>query len=139
MQALQRLGKPGTFGYSLAEQLAGQAGISKDLYFMLSQPGAIDKLHEQSDARHEAFRRMGLDYDEAGKASVDFQNKVRSLGYDDESPEVRYCLRQLEDLVLEMSEKEKLGFLEARALLVQYLKDLMQRGLVVIVASSQKD
>ena len=40
--------------------------------------------------------------------------------------------RTLEDLIDEMVAEDKLTFLEARALLVHYLKDLMQRGLVVI-------
>ena len=43
--------------------------------------------------------------------------------------------RTLEQLIMELASAEKLTFLEARALLVQYLKDLMQRGLVVIAAS----
>jgi len=45
--------------------------------------------------------------------------------------------RTLEDLVVELSADEKLAFLEARALLVHYLKDLMQRGLVVIVGARE--
>jgi hypothetical protein len=40
--------------------------------------------------------------------------------------------RTLEDFIDELSARDKLTFFEARALLVQYLKDLMQRGLVVI-------
>lgn len=43
----------------------------------------------------------------------------------------------VEDLVLDLAENEKLGFLEARSLIVQYLKNLMERGLVVIV--NEKD
>ena len=46
--------------------------------------------------------------------------------------------RTLEDFVVELSTEEKLTFLEARALLDHYLKDLMQRGLVVVVAERQK-
>lgn len=44
--------------------------------------------------------------------------------------------RTLEDLIDELSAEEKLTFLEARALLVHYLKDLMQRGLVVIASEA---
>lgn len=38
----------------------------------------------------------------------------------------------LENLIDSLAAEEQLTFLEARALLVQYLRDLMQRGLVVI-------
>ena len=37
------------------------------------------------------------------------------------------------DLIDELAQRDKLTFLEARALVTQYLKDLMQRGLVVLV------
>ena len=43
----------------------------------------------------------------------------------------------VEKLVLDLAEDEKLGFMEARALVVEYLKSLMERGLVVVV--SQED
>ncbi len=43
----------------------------------------------------------------------------------------------VEDLVLELSEKENLAFLEARGLVVQYLKNLMQSGLVVIITKPE--
>ena len=46
--------------------------------------------------------------------------------------------RTLEDLIVELSTEDKLTFLEARALLVHYLKDLMQRGMVVIVAAADQ-
>ena len=42
--------------------------------------------------------------------------------------------RTLEDLVNELAIEDKLTFFEARALMVQYLKDLMQRGLAVVTA-----
>lgn len=42
----------------------------------------------------------------------------------------------VENLIDNLRMQEKLTFLEARALVIQYLKDLMQRGLVVIVAES---
>jgi hypothetical protein len=47
--------------------------------------------------------------------------------------------RTLEDLIVELSTEEKLTFLEARALLVRYLEDLMQRGLVVIASESRAE
>lgn len=42
--------------------------------------------------------------------------------------------RTVEDLIDHLIEAEKLTFFEARALVTQYLKDLMQRGLVAIVS-----
>jgi len=39
----------------------------------------------------------------------------------------------VETLILTLAEEEKLTFLEARALINHYLRDLMQRGLIVIV------
>lgn len=38
----------------------------------------------------------------------------------------------VEDLILAFSEEEQLTFLEARSLINHYLRDLMQRGLIVI-------
>ena len=80
--ALKKMGPAGSQGYAVAEQIAAQVGITKDLFFQLSQPGAIEKLKAEQEARTEAFRRLGIDYDEAGKASVEFQNKTRTLGFD---------------------------------------------------------
>jgi len=45
----------------------------------------------------------------------------------------------VEVLVLELQEKEKLGFLEARSLIVQYLKNLMESGLVVIISGDDDE
>lgn len=42
--------------------------------------------------------------------------------------------KTVENLIDTLRTEDKLTFLEARALVMQYLKDLMQRGLVVIVA-----
>lgn len=39
----------------------------------------------------------------------------------------------VEDLILWLQKEEKLTFFEARALMVQYLSDLMRRGLVVVI------
>jgi hypothetical protein len=45
----------------------------------------------------------------------------------------------VEKLVLDLAENEKLGFMEARALMVEYLKSLMERGLVVVVTPDELD
>jgi hypothetical protein len=45
--------------------------------------------------------------------------------------------KTVEDLVLDFAKDEKLGFLESRALIVQYLKNLMEKGLVVIVGDDK--
>lgn len=47
--------------------------------------------------------------------------------------------RTVEDLVLELAKEEKLGFLESRALIVLYLKSLMEKGLVVIVGDEKTE
>ena len=44
-------------------------------------------------------------------------------------------IRSIVDLVNELAIEDKLTFFEARALLIQYLKDLMQRGLAVVTAT----
>lgn len=44
--------------------------------------------------------------------------------------------RTVEALIDEMCAEEQLSFLEARALVAQYLRNLMQRGLIVIVPDS---
>lgn len=41
----------------------------------------------------------------------------------------------VEDLIDDLSKADKLTFFESRALVTLYLKDLMQRGLIVIVPS----
>lgn len=45
----------------------------------------------------------------------------------------------VEQLVLDLAKNEKLGFMEARALMVEYLKSLMERGLVVVVSREELD
>ena len=45
----------------------------------------------------------------------------------------------VEDLIDQLCASDKLTFFESRALVTQYLKDLMQRGLVVIVPSDAAD
>lgn len=42
--------------------------------------------------------------------------------------------KNVEDLIDWLCEQEKLTFLEGRALVVHYLRDLMQRGLIVVLA-----
>ena len=44
--------------------------------------------------------------------------------------------RTVENLIDELAESEKLTFFEARAFVVQYLKGLMERGLIVVVADA---
>jgi len=41
--------------------------------------------------------------------------------------------RTVEQLVDRLCEQDRLTFLESRALVLQYLRDLMQRGLIVII------
>lgn len=43
----------------------------------------------------------------------------------------------VEDLILWIQDEEKLTFFEARALMVQYLSDLMRRGLVVVIPDTE--
>lgn len=40
----------------------------------------------------------------------------------------------VDELILSLQAGERLTFFEARAFVVQYLKDMMQRGLIVVVA-----
>lgn len=43
----------------------------------------------------------------------------------------------VEDLIVDLQAAEKLTFFESRAFVVQYLKGLMQRGLIVIIAQDE--
>ena len=45
--------------------------------------------------------------------------------------------RTVEDLVDDLAASEKLTFFESRAFVVQYLKNLMERGLIVIVPEDE--
>jgi hypothetical protein len=79
VRELKKMGAPGSIGYSVAAQFAEQFGISERTFQMLSLPGALEKLEEAGRRQREMYRNMGVDQDEAGRASAEFMNILRDL------------------------------------------------------------
>lgn len=65
--------------YFVAAKWAKTYGISEDMFNMLMQPGAIDKMQAEAERRAEINERLGLNVEAMAKASAEYMTTVREL------------------------------------------------------------
>lgn len=65
-----------TLPHWLGSMIAGMFNIPEDTYFMMTQPGALDKLEEMAKLREKMAKDAGIDADAVARASVAYGNQL---------------------------------------------------------------